>query len=621
MSEPGTRRHLDEGSSGLDDPYVRGAVRLGHHLRRYQPFYVFGILWIVMAALFPSVNPLNGTGNGGGFQNVGAGDFGNGGAGSTASGSPTGGGSGGGSSAVGSAGSPGSATSGRSGVTASSAGGGSAPSASVAAARAAQAAASQTVGGFDCGPGGRQIPWSLYAAPCQVASDGANPGATAPGVSGAEIIVVERNYPETANSRAVSATLVQAGFADPVITQNVRNDWWGWFNSVYDMYGRQVKHVQWEAQNGDSTKEAQSQGKEEACLDADVIAKEIGAFAIDEGGSGPMGECVAERGVAAFNAGAYFPESWYRRFHPYLYNVLMECERISLQTSEYVGKRLSHKKAKWALDPLYQQSERLFGTYVPDNDEYQHCVSKYRNELQSKYDTDPGPKYDYILDVSRFADEAAKAVVQFKAAGVTSLILACDPISVIFLTGAAESQQWGPEWILIGVAAQDTDLFGRLYAQSRVDGHMFGISQLGDIGTLIGKGSESGESYRAIPRDKRMYDDMPDGTNGDYYTLLHVFNGLQLAGPNLNAQSLFEGYCGRYGEARQLPAGLWRFNTNSDGSPGCDHTAIEDSREVYWDFGTKGPDGKDGTFIATMDGKRFTNGEWPKGDPQVYPAS
>jgi hypothetical protein len=599
----------------LDDPYVRGAVRMAHHLRRYQPFYVFGILWIVMAALFPSVNPLNGGDGGGGndFDSVSAGDFATGptvpGA-TVPGGSPAqpgdapapsiGGGAGGAGGGGGAAG----------GGTTGAAGGVAAPA----------PGSGKTRGGFDCGPGVRQIPWSMYAAPCVGVSDGKNSGASAPGVSGEEIIIVERNFPESANSRAVNATLVQAGFADPTITQQVRDDFWGWFNSVYDLYGRQVKHVKYESEYGDSTAEAQSQGKEGACLDADVIAKEIGAFAIDgDGGTGPMGECLAERGIVAFAAGAYFPEDWYRRYHPYLYNTLMECERISLQTSEYVGKRLAHKKATWALDPIYQQSERLFGTYVPDNDEYQHCVSLYRNELQNKYKTDPGPKYDYILDVSRFADEAAKAVVQFKAAGVTSLILACDPISVIFLTQAAETQQWGPEWILIGVAAQDTDLFGRLYNQNRVDGHMFGISQLGDITTLIGAGSESGESYRAIPRDKRSYDDMPDGTNGDYYTLVHLFNGLQLAGPALNGQTIFEGYCGRYGEAREKPAGLWRFNTNPDGSPGCDHTAIEDSREVYWDGSATAPDGKAGTFIATMNGDRFTNGEWPEGDPQVYP--
>jgi hypothetical protein len=609
----------------MDDPYVRGAVRAAHHLRRYQPFYVFGILWIVMAALFPSVNPLNGDGgdDGGGYSNVAAGDFATTGAGvGSASSQPAGGGgsaAGGGAIA---AGSPALTSGGGSSARAATGTGGVAAAAApvVGAPGAAAGAAGLTRGGFECAPGTRQIPWSLYAAPCQVASDGTNPGATAPGVTGEEIILVERNFPETANSRATSAVLVQAGFADPKITQEVRDDWWTWFDSMFELYGRHVKHIKWESQNGNSTDEAQSKGKEGACLDADVIAKEIGAFALDgDGGTGPEGECLAERGIVAFRAGAYFPEDWYRRHHPYLYETLMECERISIQTAEYVGKRLSHKKAQWALDPIYQQSERLFGTYVPDNDEYQHCVSLYRADLENKYDTDPGPKYDYILDISRFADEAAKAVVQFKAQGVTSLILACDPISVIFLTQAAESQQWGPEWVLIGVAAQDTDLFGRLYSQNRVAGHMFGISQLGDILTLIGPGSEAGESYRHVPREQRHYDEMPEGTNGDYYSVLHAFNGLQLAGPNLNAQSIFEGYCQRYGEAAALPFGLWRFNRNPDGTPGCDHTATEDSREVYWDSEAIAPDGKAGTFLATMNGQRFTNGEWPEGDPQVYP--
>lgn len=637
MSEPTPRRNVDEIADGLDDPYMRGAVRIGHHLRRYQPFYVFGILWILMAALFPSVNPLNdGRDRGGGYENVSAGDFSNDGfsndgfsddgfsgegSGATSSGSFSGSGSS--RSSAQNANTPGSTrTSTGSGGAGS---GGLSPSAAAGGTTGGPSAgggSGTTVAGHECKPGVRQIPWSLYAAPCRPASDGANPGATARGVSGTEIVIVERTYPASANSRAVDATLVQAGFADPEIADKVRDDWWGWFNQVYDLYGRQVKHVKYESQNGDSTAEAQSKGKEGACLDADVVAKEIGAFAA--GGrrvSGPFGECAAERELVAFQAGAYFPESWYRRHHPFLYETLMECERISLQLSEYVGKRLAGKPARWALDPVYQQQERVFGTYVPDNDEYQHCVSLYQAELKNTYGTDPGPKYDYILDVSRFADEAAKAVVQFKAQGVTSLILACDPISIIFLTQAAESQQWGPEWVLIGVAAQDTDNFGRLYSQNRVVGHMFGLSQLGDITTLIGPTSESGESYRAIPPDQRTYEDMPEGTNGGYYDVLHTFNGLQLAGPTVNAQTIFEGYCGRYGAAKALPAGLWRFDRNPDGSEGCDHAAVDDSREVYWDGSATAPDGKKGTFVATMDGKRFTNGEWPQGDPQVYPGA
>ena len=42
-----------------------------------------------------------------------------------------------------------------------------------------------------------------------------------------------------------------------------------------------------------------------------------------------------------------------------------------------------------------------------------------------------------------------------KAAGVTTLMNACDYISTIFLTQAADSQNWRPEWLIIGVAAQE----------------------------------------------------------------------------------------------------------------------------------------------------------------------
>jgi hypothetical protein len=56
-------------------------------------------------------------------------------------------------------------------------------------------------------------------------------------------------------------------------------------------------------------------------------------------------------------------------------------------------------------------------------------------------------------------------------------------------------------------------------------------------------------------------------------------------------------------------------------------------REIYWlcssvsgDAGgssrcaePKAYDGKGGTYIATMGGKRFLPGQWPKADPPVFP--
>ena len=49
------------------------------------------------------------------------------------------------------------------------------------------------------------------------------------------------------------------------------------------------------------------------------------------------------------------------------------------------------------------------------------------------------------------------------------------------------------------------------------------------------------------------------------------------------------------------------------------HTAISDSREVYWDDKKPGYDGKAGTYVETLGGKRFQNGTWPEGAPPIYP--
>jgi hypothetical protein len=315
----------------------------------------------------------------------------------------------------------------------------------------------------------------------------------------------------------------------------------------------------------------------------------------------------------------------------------MECERISYQVAEYVGKRLANKKAKWAGDAGTQLKTRYFGTYVPDNDGYQRCVAITRSELKNKWGvSDPGPQYNYQLDVSRFPDQAAQASVQFAAAGVTSVILACDAISVIVLTQAAQKQNWHPEWELIGVALTDIDNAARLYDQTEVNGHLFGQSQLGAANKLIGATSEPGVIYKQATGKT-----IPEGTAGDYFGLIGIYNFFQAAGPVVTPENVARGVMTLPpGGSPDFPAGYTSYLDGSDGTPGVgDHTAVDDAREVYWvndpttpnassdknqctkssDSYYNGPDGCGGTYIETYGGKRFRNNEWPKEDPPVYP--
>ena len=598
-----------------------GAYRLATHFRRFMPLYVFGTVWVMMAMAFPHIGDdaasQVGAGTGAGARatvtgltdevasdevavdatgevaaEVVTGD-------PAAVGGLTGAVTGGGAAAAAPTGAPGPGAGGGGGAVAAPVEG-----------------QGKTRAGIDCAPGVRQVPGSSYAAPCVAAFEGDNGGATSRGVTADKILLVQRQAPESANSQAVAAISEGAGFADAETVRAVRKVFLDYFNETYELYGRQVEIRQFDS-TGDSTAEAQGKGIENACNDATAIVQEVKAFGVAiAGGTIPFAQCAGERQLVVFSAAAYYPEAFYAKYHPYLWHTITECERISNQIAEYYGKRLHGRLAKWAGDAGLQSKKRLLATYVPDNDGYQRCVNRTEAEARSKYGISPGPRYNYQLDVSRFPDQAAQAVVQFRSAGVTTVLLACDPISVIFLTQAAQNQNFKPEWLLLGVALQDTDNFGRSYQQDQVDGHMFGLSQLGATQKVLGPNSEPGRLFKAITGQT-----IPPGTDGSYFTLVHMFNMLQAAGPILTPHTMADG-------AQKLPpaggpdypAGYWSLAEKPDGSPGGDHTQIDDSREVFWKGSvTSRADGKKGSFVETDGGKRYRNGEWPTDEPRVYP--
>jgi hypothetical protein len=476
-----------------------------------------------------------------------------------------------------------------------------------------------TKGGIDCRPGVRQLPNSTYALPCVPKFTGRNGGATAPGVTAETIRIVRRVFPESANSKAVDAVVAQAGGADPKVVEALRDEMIPYYEKFYELYGRKVEWITYESRFGNATNELQNKGREEACLDAEVVANELHAFAVvgdDAAVSKLFAECIIPKGVLVLDGASYASESWFRSHHPYAWAVVMDCERISWQVVEYLEKRIAFKKAKWAGDDALRNTEREFGVYTPVGDDDTACSDIIQSEAR-RTGIEASSTYRYTLDVSRFPDEAARGVIQFKRDGVTSLILACDPISVIFLTQSATSQGWYPEWVLIGVALTDIDNAARLYDQQQVAGHLFGMSQLGPTPKILGPNSEPGRVYKGFTGKT-----IPDGTDARYTHLTHVYNLLQAGGANLSAATVAQGlYAAPPGGAPDFALGYWYFQDAPDGRRGGhDHTEVEDSREVYWIANARSPaDGEAGTYVETYGGRRFRNGEWPREDPPIYP--
>ena len=569
------------------------ADKVSRHLRRHLPLYALGTVWALMIVLIPTVNERGTTTNAGTLTQGGSGELIDGtetaGPGAATTGGSIGGGS----------------TSGTQAGPADVTGQSNVPVAE------AQAGTGVTRGGFECKTGVRQLPWSAYANQCVAKFDGSNGGATYRGVDEKKIRIAIR-APAVDAGDITDAQNDAQGRATRAEGIALLKKYAGWFGKVFELYGRQLEFVDFNSNVSNGVDEAQSRGKEGACADATEIAESIKAFAVVGYNPSliethPFSECAVERGLFVPYGASYFPENYYARWHPYVWHIYTQCEQIGHDVGEYMGKRLHNRNAKWAKDPTYQRQKRVFGTYVPDNDGYQRCVNISETDFKEKYGGTIKHRFDYELDVSKFPQQAEQAVVQFKAEGVTTLINACDTLSTRFLTDAANRQQWGPEWYIIGVALQDTDGAARTFNQSQVDGHLFGMSQLGQIRLIEG---QDGEAYRAW-KTAFPNEDLPDGFGDAYFRVLGLYTMLQAAGPVLTPQNIARGLQTMpEGGGSNGAFGTWSFKT--------DHTAIDDSREIYWVGTATGYDGNEGAYLESYGGKRFRSGQWPSEEPPVY---
>ena len=568
---------------------------VGVHLRRYAPFYVFAIVAAMIVAVLPTREPASTDA----FASAGDGDastFDASAPAGAAAGVP---GSSGGDDA-------GASTHGRA-ATGEVSGAGGSTGAPVSA-----AGIPLTRGGFECSPGVRQLPWSSYAAPCVPVFDGDNGGETWNGVTADTIRVVIRGYATDSNGSALDVVLTQAG-VDREENRRRQLAFIEYFNEVYELYGRKVEVIPFTS-NANPFEETNGRGREQACADATRIAEEIGAFAVlpaDGIAFGPFTECAAERGLVQPISAYGFPQEFYARLHPYAWGVQMNCTRINLLYGEYIVKRLKGGDAVHAGDPAYRVLPRRFGMIRPDIEYYFPCI-----ELLDEYLADNGidvvSTFDYVLDPSTLSAQMGRAAVQFNADGVTSLLSVADFLTMINLTQAAARQSWRPEWILQGSGLQDSYSFARLYDQSVVDGHMFGMSQTGDTVATFAADGELVRSYREATGE----DIVPPET-GNYLAMIHMFNQLQAAGPSLTPQTLGDGTFRLPPSASSLVGGLWNFGALADGTPGRQHTASTDAREAYWDGAAPGPDGSPGEFVSTLGGRRFGVGQWQSGPPEV----
>jgi hypothetical protein len=489
----------------------------------------------------------------------------------------------------------------------------------------------KTVSGTTCSSGTPQFN-SPYAPPCVAKFTGNNGGATYNGVTATTITLAERSFPQTANSEEAAAQAKAEGIAVPAVTDQVSQVFLNYFNKVFDLYGRHVVLVE-ENAVGNATTEALNGGQAQACADADTIAHSLHAFGevgftldpnkVGGGGTGPFSICAAQRGVVEFAGGAYFSEQWFQQYNPYVWNITQDCQRISSNEAEIIAKYLAGKKAIYAGEADLRSKVRRIGTYIPNVQQYIECNgnpnSSMNKLLASKYHLPASTAPDfftYNLDISTFQQSAQQAAIKFKADGDTTINLACDPYSAGLLMKAAAAQNYFPEWLSDGVALEDTDSVAQTFPANEAQGHLFGVAEAPPQQLLFGPKSLAGKLYLKLTGHQ-----IPPGTDGNYYSLIQIFDQLQAAGPDLTPQTMARG-------THALPVlgdtsdGLWDFKTGPTGKANAgDHTAIVNDLFVYWNQTATSPENqKAGTYVDLFGGKRFAIGQWPSSLPKLFTA-
>ena len=406
--------------------------------------------------------------------------------------------------------------------------------------------------GVACRTGVRQFAWSRFGPNCLAAFSGSNGGATAPGVT-ADTVTLSYRLANTAQQSAISALAGSANINQDAIVADLRS-YLNFFNSQFELYGRHVALKTYQGQ-GDYIAEDQGQGLGATQADA-VTVHDMGAFGdvtFPLQASQPYEEDLAAEHVIGFSSVA-LSQRWLEEHAPYAYSVYRPSGTVALQESAAtVCRRFAGMPAIFAGDPVYQRTNRVFGIIYPQTPMYTEEVNAYQHQLAA-CGVKAARVIAYAINVGTFEQQAVSAVAQMKAVGVTTVLCACDPILPIFLSNAADQQNYLPEW----VAAYFGDPIARSYNQ-RVWSHVIAdgwqwpapdTTEAFKTFQLAYPGKQPAETPPSSPRYYYVA----------YYMLLQIFDALQAAGPNLTPATFEQGmFSLPSSEPGDFIGGQWTF--------------------------------------------------------------
>jgi hypothetical protein len=454
-----------------------------------------------------------------------------------------------------------------------------------------------------------------YAVPCVPVFHGKNGGSTSAGVTGTTINLV---YYQAQPGGLTSA--IQGAAGTPANTLKTAQDYAAMFNKVFELYGRHVNLIPFEATGSDSDPVA-------AHADAVTVAQQLHAFASINGpATTPAYEDeLARLHVFCFVCGDSATYGQIQQNAPYQWANLPTADTSILTAVDYVVSKLNGKPAIWAGDPAMHHKKRSFIVVSETSEPPAPGTAELTKEVTDKLEAGhvnmaSQTSLQYTLDLATLPTQAATIAEKLKSVGATSVVFAGDPIMPIYLTKACAEDGYFPEWIITGVALTDTSTLGRYYDQ-REWAHAFGVTSLAVTAPIA-----DGDAYRLYRWWYGQAATPPASTTAGVIIppIMQFFDGVQLAGPDLNPSTLTEGLfrAPAAGGGPTTPLTVYGYQ---GAAPRPSYSSPADYTFLWYDANAKGPDeeGTEGSGLMqyVAGGHRYRAGVVPSGPvPMFSPA-
>ena len=464
------------------------------------------------------------------------------------------------------------------------------------------------------------------APPCVAHFSGDNGGATYPGVTRDEIVVVvyaDGGYYSVGTSKGTEQQPTSGiiDFAKPPEgeehpEQRAARALHRFFNERFQTYNRYVHvYMYWTGGNPNAERQRADAVDMYAKLKLFAVLPVLG---VDHS---PVVDPLARRGVLVIGSASGKPASFYQKYPGLLWGYLPSIEKQAEVFAAWICKKVVGRPVSNSGNTEHMGKPRKLGLMYTTSPRHQGMTA-FAMEAKRRIEACGGsfameratPYAGLAVQVDQSDDYPLQNMSAFAAEGITTIIWAQGYETR--QSKAAAQLNYRPEWFTAGDGWMEGWQTSSYQDQS-VWRHAWTVT------TEVMQGpQQETPCYRAIlEADPEMHptDISYVCTFYSYYVdYRQLFTGIQVAGPKLTPASMDKGF-------HAIP----KIESSSPRVPACyydpgDYTCVKDAMAMWWDPESTAPNSDTpGCYRAVLGGRRFIGPTPPEGDPteQKNPSS